>query len=69
MKLYGFQPDGWGEYSAFVMAESEAEARIYIRDAIAKEVDWFRHEARNIGAAGYTVTEVGVGEVIFNENS
>jgi hypothetical protein len=34
LKLYCFQPKGFGEYSAFVMANSEEEARECARKAL-----------------------------------
>jgi len=36
-KLFCFQPKGYGEYSAFVMADSDEEAREYIKKALQEQ--------------------------------
>jgi hypothetical protein len=70
MKLYAFQPKGHGEMSAFVMAESEQEARARIREAANAE------EARRgwpVDLDGfdtdyYQIHALGPGEVVLNDN-
>lgn len=65
MFLFAFQPEGHGEKSFFVMAESEASAEVSVGEYL----------TRNPGPIGpglqsdyYRVTKLGAGEVIENDN-
>jgi len=70
LKLYAFQPNGHGEYSAFVMAYSEAEARSAVLASKERDgadnlyTDWMDGFNTNY----YTVTVVEQGMPVFNAN-
>lgn len=68
MKLFAFQPQGYGQYSFFVMAADE-EAR----SAVARHIKETFSSACNypyagFGTAAYKLTVLGRGEVIVNAN-
>ena len=77
MQLYIFSPDGHGEPSFYVMAESEAEARSLIAkriiDSKARD-DWASKYIgdsmayRTFATAYYTMTVVDVGVVAISQN-
>lgn len=79
LKLYAFQPKGWGSYSFFVMAESEAKATEIVWQRIRDGQRHYRGEidmeplgnyyCQGLGTDYYVVTEVGPGEVVENDNS
>lgn len=69
MKLYAWKPDGHGELSFFVMAESEAQAVACVE----KEIDRMRASGKYCyfegwGTDYYILTVVGPGVVVINEN-
>lgn len=69
MKLYAYQPKGHGQYSFFVMAENEYEARRAIERYIEDTFD----STCNLPYAGfgtdvYKLTVLNRGEVISNAN-
>ena len=81
LKLYAFKPKGHGEYSFFVMAENEEQAREYVNIHISKipfengkipyEYDSFSTEGslHNYGKPNYyECTVYQQGEVAENEN-
>ena len=77
MQLYIFHPDGHGEPSFYVMAESEAEARSLIVKRIEGSKagdDWASQYIkdsmayRTFGTAYYTMTIVDVGVVAISQN-
>jgi hypothetical protein len=73
--LYAFQPDGHGQYSFFVAATSEKEARTcvdkYISEHKGKNDDHYLgdYEVDGWGTHYYELTVLDVGEVITNDNS
>ncbi len=69
MKLFAFQPNGFGQYSFFVMAETEREALRAVERYIKKTFD----STCNLPYAGfgtdvYKLTVLNRGEVIDNAN-
>ncbi|CAN5330454.1 hypothetical protein BH10ACI1_BH10ACI1_33020 [soil metagenome] len=69
MKLYAFQPNGYGQYSFFVMAESEDEARRAVEIYIEKTFDSTCNlPYAGFGTAVYKLTMLGNGEVVSNAN-
>jgi len=69
MKLYAFQPNGYGQYSFFVMAENETEAIAAVERHIEETFD----STCNLPYAGfgtnvYKLTVLTCGEVIANAN-
>lgn len=64
MKLYAFQPDGHGEQSFFVMAESEHEAKGFV-DAY---IEANNPDCDRWGTDYYKMTVLDRGEVIENDN-
>lgn len=77
MKLYAWQPQGFGEESFFVMAESEEAARAAVDAKIkaAKEhVDddsgcWEWIDSEGWGTDYYVLTVAEAGVVLMNTNS
>jgi hypothetical protein len=69
MKMYCFQPGGHGETSAFVLAETEEEARRFVLDAAEKEDIFRRPDLDGFETDYYEVKIVDKpGEVIWNAN-
>lgn len=69
MKLYAFQPDGYGQYSFFVMAENEREARRAVERHIEKTFDSTCNlPYAGFGTDAYKLTVLNRGEVIANAN-
>lgn len=74
MKLYAFQPNGHGQYSFFVAAASEEEARNAVADHIALhkgKVDGHHiggYEVEGWGTDYYVLTVLNPNEVISNCN-
>ncbi len=69
MKLYAFQPNGYGQYSFFVMAESEDEARRAIEKYIEETFDSTCNlPYAGFGTESYKLTMLERGEVITNAN-
>lgn len=69
MKLYAFQPNGYGQYSFFVMAESEAEARRAVERYIEKTFDsTCKQPYAGFGTDSYKLTMLDRGQVITNAN-
>lgn len=69
MKLFAFQPDGYGQYSFFVMAKCEEEANLAVRRYIEETFN----STCNLLYAGfgtdvYKLTVLNRGEVITNAN-
>jgi len=75
MKLYAWQPKGHGEYSFFVCAENEKEARAavdrYIEEHKNKDDDACLrdYEIGGWGTEYYTLTVLNPLQVITNDNS
>lgn len=69
IKLYAFQPNGFGQYSFFVMAADEAEARRAIEEYIAENFDSTCNlPYAGFGTEAYQLTVLKRGEVVFNAN-
>lgn len=69
MRLYAFQPNGYGQYSFFVMAENEPEARRAIERYIEKNFDSTCNlPYAGFGTDSYKLTVLDRGEVIANAN-
>ena len=72
MKLYAYQPKGHGEYSFFVMAETEQDAFRYIQvyiDKFCRDEDGsLSYESQSWGTDYYEVTSGIEGFVITNLN-
>ena len=81
MKLYAWQPNGHGEQSFFVLAETEEQARAAVEakiaDLLAKHADdnYFEDDGNysemdfsGWGTDYYKLTVAGVAEVIMNSN-
>lgn len=81
MKLYAWQPKGYGDQSIFVMAESEEKAIAVVREKISELIakgddEYFfendRHyselDFRGFGTDYYELTVLDENEVIFNSN-
>ena len=69
LKLFAFQPKGYGQYSFFVMAENETEARRAVEEYIENNFD----STCNLPYAGfgtdvYKLTVLNRGEVVDNAN-
>ncbi len=69
MKLFAFQPNGYGQYSFFVMAENDLEARRAVERYIEDTFD----SSCNLPYAGfgtdsYKLIVLNRGEVIANAN-
>jgi predicted small metal-binding protein len=70
-KLYAFKPSGHGEYSFFVVANSETEAI----EAVTKHIEQnhttngtLNYEANGWGTDYYKMTVVEQGQVLENDN-
>ena len=71
LKLYAFRPDGHGEYSFYVMARSEEDARAAIekwRTDNNLEKDCSEMEGYYEDDGYYEMVVLGEGEVITNDN-
>lgn len=72
MKLFAFQPDGHGEQSMFVMAETEEEAKAIVSEHIEKLVHekrgYYENDFDGWGTDYYLMTVAGPGQVIMNNN-
>jgi len=74
MKLFAWQPKGFGEYSFFVSAENEEKARAavdkYIADHLDKDDEEYLSEysIRGWGTDYYKLTAVDAEQVITNCN-
>ena len=76
MKLYAWQPQGHGEVSFFVIAESELQAIECVNAEIArrKSLPWLSdghfldYDFDGWGTDYYTLTVAEVGQVITNAN-
>jgi hypothetical protein len=74
MKMYAWQPSGHGQYSFFVCAENEIEAKKavdkYIADNLNKDNDEYLsdYSIRGWNTDYYTVTEVDPCTVISHSN-
>ncbi len=69
MKLYAFQPKGYGQYSFFVMAADEQEARLAVERYIEENFDSTCNlPYAGFGTDSYQLTVLDRGEVIFNAN-
>ena len=70
MKIYCFQPRGHGEQSAFVVAESEVDARRLVREAavVEAETGGYSVDLTGFDTDYYRVTVADSGQVIFNDN-
>jgi len=81
MKLYAWQPQGHGEQSFFVMAESEEQARQAVEAKIAEllakgasddywEEDghYTEYDFNGFGTGYYVLTVLDAGEVALNDN-
>ena len=67
MKLYAFQPDGHGEYSFFVIADSKEQALKLIKSHCKdKGINEYNH--RGIDTDYYIVSELEPYQVIDNPN-
>lgn len=69
MKLFAFQPTGYGQYSFFVMAAGEREAfeavERYIGETFGSTCSY---PYAGFGTDGYKLTMLGRGEVVVNAN-
>lgn len=69
MKLFAFQPNDYGQYSFFVMAENECEARRAIERYIEENFDSTCNlPYAGFGTDSYKLTVLNRGEVIYNAN-
>lgn len=69
IKLFAFQPNGFGQYSFFVMAEEEAEARQAVEKYINEKFDSTCNlPYAGFGTNSYKLTVLDRGEVITNAN-
>lgn len=75
MKLYAFTPRGHGQYSFYVMAESEEAARLAVDEKIKKLMtegeDNIRisdYEVQGWGTDYYHLQILDSNEVVFNPN-
>ena len=67
MKLYAWRPGGYGEYSFFVVAESEQKAR----EAVTEHIKNNRLHPAEYGGWGteyYEMQIAEIGEVLYNVN-
>jgi hypothetical protein len=67
MKLYAWQPNGHGQLSFFVCAESEEAARAAVESQIAK-LEFGDYAVRGWGTDYYELTAAEPGEVIEHAN-
>jgi hypothetical protein len=71
-KLYAFQPQGHGEYSFFVAANSEAEAieavTKLVKEEYTRKEGGLMYEAGGWGTDYYKMTVVEQGQVVINCN-
>jgi len=67
LKLYGFIPQGHGQFSFFTMAHSEEEA-FQIIDADIKAGNYGEYETGGWGTDYYSVESVGYKGVLINNN-
>jgi hypothetical protein len=69
MKLYAFQPKGYGQYSFFVMAENKTEACRAVERYIEETYDSTCNlPYAGFGTDAYKLTVLTRGEVIANAN-
>lgn len=69
MKLFAFQPKRYGQYSFFVMAESENEAFRAVEKYIAENFDSTCNlPYAGFGTDSYKLTVLDCGQVISNAN-
>lgn len=69
MKLFAFQPNGYGQYSFFVMAADEQEARRAVEQYIEETFDSTCNlPYAGFGTDSYKLTVLERGEVISNAN-
>ena len=66
MKLYAWQPNGHGEMSIFVVAESEEIARAKVDEYISTAPKW--DYFNGWGTDHYELTVLEPGDVITNDN-
>jgi len=72
MKLYAFQPNGHGEKSFFVIAESEKEAREFVSKKIAELLangeGYSNYDFSSWGTDYYRLEVFEIGQVALNDN-
>lgn len=69
IKLFAFQPTGYGQYSFFVMAASEGEALQSVERYIEENFgSTCSYPYAGFGTDGYKLRVLGRGEVIVNAN-
>lgn len=69
MKLYAYQPNGYGQYSFFVMAKDEGEARHSVERYIEETYDSTCNlPYTGFGTDVYKLTVLTRGEVVANAN-
>ena len=76
MKLYAWQPNGHGEFSWFVAAETEADAKAAVEKEMARrkalplgDIDRITdYECGGWGTDYYTLTVADAGTVLLNAN-
>lgn len=69
MQLYAYQPKGYGQYSFFVIAADEREARRAVEKYIEDNFDsTCSLPYAGFGTDSYKLTVLDRGEVIFNAN-
>lgn len=72
MKLYAFYPNGHGQFSFFVMADSEENARIKVTEHIKKnhtKDDVINYEAQGWGTDYYKCVVADENTILENDNS
>lgn len=69
MKLFAFQPNGYGQYSFFVMAENEQEASCAVEQYIKETFDsTCSLPYAGFGTDSYKLSVLDRGKVIANAN-
>lgn len=68
MKLYSFQPNGHGQLSFFVMAESKENAIAFVDKYIMENNLKDRYETDGWGTDYYECTATDAGAVVINDN-
>jgi hypothetical protein len=72
MKLYAWQPQGHGEQSFFVMAESESQAKQSVEKKIKSLIeseDYSDYDFTGWGTDYYQLSVVDSETVVINDNS
>jgi hypothetical protein len=67
MKLFGWKPKGHGEYSFFVVADSEEKAQLAVNEYI-KNHKLRPDECQGWGTDYYELEVAEVGQVLYNCN-